>query len=284
MKTIGIGCTDIGRLRDNNEDDLLVDNQIGLYVVSDGMGGHAAGEIASAEAVAAVAGHIYRLRHAIAQIRAGEMAEEGLEDIVTGAVAAACRAVFRRAISEPSLSGMGCTLTVLLTGRSKAAMAHVGDSRLYLLRHGEVRQLSTDHNVAQLLMERGIAPADAGAFAYCRSALTRAIGRDELTEIEHGMVDLWPGDQLVLCSDGLSDYLSSPETLRELLASDVFTASVQRLIEFANYCGGEDNVTAIVVRVDEGKHDTDDDDPPPICFRRASGNDTLSLGEATTLH
>jgi len=250
MKSLGIGCTDIGCIRENNEDMYLIDNHLGLYAVSDGIGGYIGGEIAAVEAVTAVSEYIAKKEAILSEVRAGRMDDIVIEHLAVAAVAAACRAVFRRSVVEPQLRGMGCTLTILLVGRHRAAFAHVGDSRLYLNRRGKSRQLTRDHNMAQVVYGQNY-PADSGISAKLLGcALTRSLGRAEVVDIERGMVELQPKDVFVLCSDGVSDHLHSPDELGPLLASDVFTATAERMIEYANDSGGHDNATAVVVRID----------------------------------
>src|SRR5690606_19523588 len=155
------------------------DDDIGLYVVSDGMGGHAAGDVASRKAIEVVARHVRDQRELLERVRGGLVSESMLTTVAVAAVTEACRAVFRQAEEAPELSGMGCTLTVLLMGRRRAAMAHVGDSRLYVQRDGYVRQLSVDHSLAQELVRLGIISAMEAEFVPEGNSLTRAVGIKE---------------------------------------------------------------------------------------------------------
>ncbi|MCG8418179.1 MAG: protein phosphatase 2C domain-containing protein [Proteobacteria bacterium] len=251
MKSSGIGLTDIGKQRQRNEDFLLVDDEFGLYIIADGIGGYAAGDVAARLAIETAAQHIYEQRVEIEKIRAGHGDEVALSSMAATAVANASRIVFKTASANPHLMGMGCTLTLLLLGNRAAAMAHVGDSRLYLSRHGRMRQLSTDHNLAAELVELGI--IEPAQTAHLRSAhvLTRSIGRREDVIVEELLVDVNVDDQFVLCTDGLSNYLAEPQDLHSLLSAEEFESSARRLVEFANAAGGDDNITAIVVRIDQ---------------------------------
>lgn len=250
MKTVATGLTDIGHCRSNNEDHLLVDDSLGLYVVSDGIGGETGGEVASHLAVVTVARCIQDHRAMIEAIRDGHHEESRLSRIVAAAVQTASQEVYRTACAFPDLDGMGCTLTVLLMGRRTAAMAHVGDSRLYVRRCGATHQLSTDHNVAQELVELGAIKPEQIPLVWGGRSLTRAVGRRDLLQIEELIIEIEPGDRFILCSDGLSDYLTAPEHLGQLLADHDDHTSAARLIDFARAQGGRDNITAVVVDVE----------------------------------
>ena len=255
MKYRGIGLTDIGRHRERNEDHLLVDNEFGLYMVADGLGGHAAGDVASQLAIDAAAQYIDDRRAFIEEIRRGNGDEGALASVAVAAVAAASRSVYDATQLFSDLAGMGCTFTMLLMGRQVAAMAHVGDSRLYRLRDGAVAQLSTDHTVAQKLVSIGAVTGGAETLKQNQRRyghlLTRSIGRRDLVEIDELLFEVRSGDRFVLCSDGLSDYLSEPAELGLLVTKNRFEVCAQCLIDFANCAGGRDNITAVVVCVDE---------------------------------
>ncbi|MEM9491418.1 MAG: protein phosphatase 2C domain-containing protein [Myxococcota bacterium] len=249
MNYSGIGLTDVGRRRSRNEDSLLVDDQLGLYVVADGIGGYAAGDVASRLAIHTVVRDIEQRSDDIAAIRRGVGTEAELSSIAAAAVSRASRVVYETGQADGALSGMGCTLTVLLMGQSSAAMAHVGDSRLYLARSGRIRQLSTDHSMAQELADLGfISPTDI-AKLNCGHVLTRSIGRQEQVTVQELLIDTKPGDRFILCTDGLSNYLEGPDELSMVLADSTFATSAQCLIDFANTAGGSDNVTAVLVGI-----------------------------------
>jgi PPM family protein phosphatase len=258
MKSSGIGYTDKGNVRELNEDTFLVDDGLGLYVVSDGMGGHAAGDVASREAVSVAADYIRTHSILLEQIRSGLTNESLLTSLAVAAVAKACREVYRKATRDPDLTGMGCTMTLLLLGRHKAAMAHVGDSRLYLHRCERVRQLSSDHNLAQELVRLGVITSLDAQFVPEGSSLTRAIGIRESVAIDELLITLEPGDRFLLCSDGLWDYLDDPCELEPFLTQRDAEVSAQSLIEFARTSGGHDNITAVVIEVTGERQDAED--------------------------
>lgn len=246
MKTTGFGSTDIGRERATNEDAFLVDDALGIYAVSDGMGGHAAGEEAARLAIEAVRQSIVEARAALGE---SEPDHSALRRMAADAMRAACARVHGQATTVPELSGMGCTLTLLLTAGARAVMAHVGDTRLYLCREGSTWQLSSDHTLAADLVRRGeITPDDASEHPYS-GALTRALGSQESVVPETLMLDIFPDDVFLLCSDGLSHYVDSPGDLSAALGSDDLNQTPHDLIARANDGGGRDNITAIVVQV-----------------------------------
>ena len=233
----GIGKTDVGRKRETNEDAVLVDGQLGLYVVLDGMGGHNAGHIASTKARDVI--------HEYVRARAGQMEPA---DLVTSALNAASAAVHATAKSNRACKGMGTTVVLcLLTASDEVLVAHVGDSRAYLLRDGTLRLLTGDHTiVAELLAKNAISPEEANHHPY-KSVLSRNIGSKAAARADLVTLKLAPGDRLLLCSDGLNGY-GSPEAIRQILCdSDTPEAATSELIELALRGGGGDNVTAIVI-------------------------------------
>ncbi len=250
MKFSGVGCSDIGQRRERNEDHLLFDNELGLYIVADGIGGYSAGDVAAQLAVQAAATYIDDHCDLIAAVRRGARADSELSSLAVKAVTHASRQVFETSRRSRKLAGMGCTITLLLLGRSAVAMAHVGDSRLYLSRDSRVRQLSKDHNIANELLDLGIIASDQVGQIRCGQVLTRSIGRRRDVSVEELLVEAHDGDHFILCTDGLSNYLARPEELYMLLSLGRFESSARRMIDFANTCGGQDNITAIVVRID----------------------------------
>ncbi len=241
--------------RSRNEDAFLVDDTLGLYVVSDGLGGHAGGDVAAREAVNAVFRHVFEQRELLARIRQRLVSEELLSTLATGALRAASREVFRQSTLRPELSGMGCTLTVLLIGIRQAAMAHVGDSRLYLRREGRVCQLSADHTLARELARHGIITSSDIGRVPSGHVLTQAVGTRATVEPEELLIHLAPGDRFVLCTDGLWRYLDKPEDLDDFCESH--PTSAESLVAFANSAGGHDNISAVVVRLEETVDDAD---------------------------
>ncbi len=249
MHTISAGLSDVGKARQQNEDSFVANDELGFYAVSDGMGGHAAGEVASALALETVLGRVQQHRSELRQIAAGEADALQLSGIANRAVEEACMAVYRKATTNPDMSGMGCTLTFVVVAGSYAVLGHVGDSRCYLVRGGELHQLSTDHTIAGELLRSGhLSPEDVKTHQYGH-ALTRAIGPQEAVQADILPFSLTPGDRLLLCSDGLSGYLATiKETAAMVIDSDDLNVVVDGLIKHANDGGGRDNITAVVVK------------------------------------
>ncbi len=248
MHPVGFGQTDVGRTREQNEDSLFADDGLGLYVVCDGMGGHAAGEVASATAIATISGELRGHPETFARVRRGESVSEAV-GAVRDAVMKACDKVWQLANADERKTGMGCTLTLLLVLGGRAVMAHVGDSRLYLLRGGKMSQLTTDHTMANELALAGLISAEEVKDHQYAHVLTRAIGTQPTVNADVLMMDVVPGDRFLLCSDGLADHIEDEGWLGERLAEEAATVP-DTLIEFANTNGGHDNVTVIAVTIE----------------------------------
>ena len=221
-------ATDVGLVRSNNEDAFLTAPP--LFAVADGMGGHRAGEVASAGAIRTL------------QKEAGHDT-----DSLVAAVQSANRVVHAEAAANPDLSGMGTTITAMMTTNDSAQIVHVGDSRAYLLREGRLRRLTQDHTVVDRLAREGKIPPEEVDRHPQRSVLERALGVGPEVDVDVQLLDVRPGDRLLLCTDGLTSMLDDDE-IREILLteSDPETAA-QALIDAALAAGGKDNVTAVIV-------------------------------------
>lgn len=247
------GRTDVGRSREHNEDALLVDSALGLYIVADGMGGHAAGEVASTMAVAAVRdvlterrAHLRDLGGKLASPRAREEVLLAVED----AIQVACQRVYANAQENEERRGMGTTIVVCLVLGECAFISHVGDSRLYLVREGAVRQITFDHTVRNELIRRGNTPiAEIEALPY-KHAITRAVGTYEQAQPESIALELSPGDRLVLATDGLTGYLDDHDEDLASYTERTPAEASSALVDFANASGGRDNVSVLVIHVD----------------------------------
>ena len=251
MYTLGISKTDVGKKRSRNEDSVHADSERGLYIISDGMGGHQAGDVASAKAVEVARRVIAEETAVIRRVAEGREGPKALEDLVRKAVEAACREVHRMALSKLEYRGMGGTLTLLQVAGSKAAMAHVGDTRLYLMRDGEAHQLSTDHTMAAELIMAGVLTPETARGTRHNSVLTRAIGSQESVKVDTLLLDVLPGDRFLLCSDGLSEYIPDTSWLSRVMntSSEDFEELPDVLVAHANDAGGSDNIGVVVVRV-----------------------------------
>ncbi len=242
-------CSDVGLRRLENEDRYALAPELGLYLVADGMGGHTAGQLASKLAADAVLQAVDALNGASASV----------SEKLRYAVAAANREIFDTARARPELKGMGTTLVVLLATAQRVALAHVGDSRAYLVRGKRIRQLTDDHSlVAELVRRRHIDPHAAREHPH-RHVLTRAIGVQE--SVEPDLVELTPaiGDTFALCSDGLTGHVPDQTIADEIRTGADLQDICDRLVELANAGGGEDNISVVLVRCDKPDEDADDD-------------------------
>lgn len=258
MTPRGYGRTDVGRERTGNEDAHLVDDALGVYAVADGMGGHAAGEIASAAAVAAVAEHLTAARSTLESAGRGLDDDSGITELVEGAIQAASAAVFALASSNAQQAGMGCTLTLLVITGDRAFMGHVGDSRLYVARGGELHQLSVDHTIPQELVRAGRLPPERAKSHPYAHVLSRCIGLQAGVEVDTLAFRVSPSDRFLLCSDGFADYVEDPAWLLNEMEGD-FATLPARLCAHANESGGKDNITVVTVSVEADDDDTTDD-------------------------
>lgn len=238
------GATDVGRVRAGNEDALLVDAELGLYAVFDGMGGAKAGEVAAQTA-----------RDAVHRYVAHNLDTQAPVDLLESALLHACAAVFDAARADRNLHGMGTTAVVCLIPDAhrpqKAVIGHVGDSRAYLLRNGRLSQLTRDHTIVAELVSRGMISADEAESHPYKNVLSRNLGARFEAAVDVVTTSIRPGDRLMLCSDGLYGYASS-EAIQYLLGSDDSTEHVARdLIELAMRGGGGDNITVVVIDAGE---------------------------------
>lgn len=239
MKLQACAKTDIGLKRDNNEDSFFVDKQQGLFIVADGMGGHAAGEIASQIAVESV-------RRSL-QTTDGKSPLEQLKQ----AIGEANLAVADAANSNIAHKGMGTTLTVLLLSQQQAHLAHVGDSRVYRLHNKQLEQLSDDHSLSAEQLRQGLISIEEAQRSNLGNILLQAIGISAEMDICLKHLPLAVGESYLLCSDGLSNMLADTEIEKILNQPGNLDNRCNRLIDDAIAAGGKDNITAIIVQIDE---------------------------------
>ena len=239
MRLSSFAGTDVGRTRAGNEDSYLCGRTV--FAVADGLGGHQGGEVASAAAIeplAALDGH-------------GFAGPREAAEALAEAIRQANTAILDRAVGDPNLWGMGTTLTAAaVAGDHHLQLAHVGDSRAYLLRDGSLEQVTTDHTVVGELVRRGRLPPEQAAVHPERSILTRAVGLDPRIPVDTpDPLELAPGDQVLLCSDGLTEVVPDA-TIAELLSGEgEGEAACGSLIDAANAAGGPDNITVVLLRV-----------------------------------
>jgi PPM family protein phosphatase len=248
--------TDVGLKRDHNEDNYLADPAIGLFVVCDGMGGHAAGEVASAIAVRTLHEEVKREAELLTDYLLGKTggAKVSKRDILNMLEFATNRAsskIHAEALADSSKRGMGTTLVAVLLLGTQAFVVHVGDSRLYLLRNRVLEQLTEDHNVHNELVKRKKLSREEILQLAPKNAITRAVGVYESCEPDTLVLDTVTGDRFLLCTDGLSEYFEPPhgsltELAKTLDAADE-TGAAEQLVNLSNARGGKDNITAVVV-------------------------------------
>jgi serine/threonine protein phosphatase PrpC len=239
MRLSSFAGTDVGRARSGNEDSYFCGRTV--FAVADGLGGHQGGEVASAAAVEPLA--------ALDGREFAELAEAA--EALTAAIREGNAAILDRAAGDPGLWGMGTTVTAAaLADDRHLQLAHVGDSRAYLLRDGSLDQLTTDHTVVAELVRRGrLTPAQAAIHPE-RSILTRAVGLDPRIPVDTpDPLELRDGDQVLLCSDGLTEAVDDDQVAELLSSTPDGTAACQALIDAANAAGGPDNITVVLLRV-----------------------------------
>jgi protein phosphatase len=243
------GRTDVGVLRSGNEDSYLIVPEQGLFIVADGMGGHAAGEVASEMAVKIIAQELGPVKGA---------SDSELAERMRRAIQAANTAIFERTLREREKRGMGTTATALVLNGARYLIGQVGDSRAYLLREGSLLQLTKDHSYVQEQVDAGyLTPEQARTHPYS-NVITRCVGANAEVSPDIYLGTLKTGDLYLLASDGLTGMLED-EDLGQVLASDLEPeAMVDTLIDEANRRGGLDNITAIVVRIDSVEISQDD--------------------------
>jgi serine/threonine protein phosphatase PrpC len=247
--------TDVGRQREHNEDNFLVDKKLGLFIVCDGMGGHAAGEVASALAVRTLHEEIKREADLVADYVKGgtggaRVSKRDILNMLEFAVNRASSRVHAEAVKDTNKRGMGTTLVALLVIGTTAFMIYVGDSRIYLLRDGVLEQLTEDHTVRnELIKKRKMSKEQVEQIAQ-KNAITRAVGVYEHVEPDTLVVDLIQGDRFLLCSDGLCGYFEEDlETLGRHLSNPNADNAAKSLINAANEQGGKDNITSVIVTI-----------------------------------
>ncbi|MCC7542215.1 MAG: serine/threonine-protein phosphatase [Deltaproteobacteria bacterium] len=240
-------ASDVGRRRERNEDSFCTDAEIGLFLVADGMGGHAGGQTASRLAVSILRREVTAAAPTLADAPATEAARLSVA-VLERAIEVACREVHERARLDRELDGMGTTITALLLGPHGGALAHVGDSRAYLVRDGALLQLSEDHSLVQEQLRLGLINDAQARSSRLRNVITRSVGVEP--EVTPDLLPLAPrpGDRFLLCSDGLSNYVEPSEVVM-VLESHLLAKAPEIFVDLANERGGADNVTAVVVYV-----------------------------------
>ena len=243
--------SDVGRVRNNNEDSFRVVAALNLFVLSDGMGGEAGGEVASALAVESVAAHILEAANNVSAPSFGARQPDLTEksNRLASAVRLANRKIHKASRDDPAHRGMGATVLAAWLDGQRLSLVHVGDSRAYLLRSGALEQLTSDHSLVAEQVRRGILTPQQADSSTMQSVLIRALGAHEDVDVDADEHILLDGDALLLCSDGLTRMVTDPEIASTLLTHSDAQAAADRLVELSNEYGGEDNVTVVVLRI-----------------------------------
>jgi serine/threonine protein phosphatase PrpC len=250
LRRAGHGLTDLGRKRTTNEDAFYIDDELGLYVVADGMGGHAAGEVASREAVDTLYGMVKRGVRGLRELAdpVSEADSRAACRLMEASVQAATYFVYSIAEIDRDKSGMGTTISALLVLGNYAVTAQVGDSRIYRVENEDVEQLTEDHTLIAWQLKQGLITPQEAARSPHRNVITRAVGSREYVQVDTGCVPLGRGLRFLLCSDGLHGYLRDDDI--PAIVSLGGTEAVERFVQLANERGGKDNITAVLLELD----------------------------------
>jgi serine/threonine protein phosphatase PrpC len=244
--------SDLGRVRSNNEDSYKLVPELNLFILSDGMGGEAHGEVASNIAVEAIAAHC---SESVQKTELPYLVDPRPElnektNRLASGVQLANRMIYESSQKHAAQRGMGATVVAIWINDQRLSVAHVGDSRVYLLRGGELQQMTDDHSLVAEQVRRGVLTKEQAEASDMQSVLIRALGIEPEVQVDADEHLLMEGDILVLCSDGLSRMVSDLEIASTLLSRTGMQSTTDRLIELANEYGGEDNVSVVLVRVE----------------------------------
>ncbi|MBI5256946.1 MAG: Stp1/IreP family PP2C-type Ser/Thr phosphatase [Burkholderiales bacterium] len=238
-------AVDTGRARSNNEDSVAVDEANALAVLADGMGGYNAGEVASNMATSFIKSELGRWL----QEAGGKANDAEIRRAMDICVDNANRAIFNAANANPQYAGMGTTLVVAVFREGQLRLGHVGDSRAYRWRGGQLAQITRDHSLLQEQIDAGLITPEQAAFSANKNLVTRAVGVEDTVLLETHLHDVQPGDVYLMCSDGLSDMLDNATLAQLLQMHDALPVAGQALIDAANDAGGKDNIALVLVRV-----------------------------------
>lgn len=249
MRPISAGQTDTGRKRQGNEDSIGLFADLGLYVVADGMGGHAAGEVASSIAVEAIRDSVKENPDKAIGSTSGAIVEADAGRRLQEAISFANREVLRQAEADPKLKGMGTTVVAALLSTDALSLAHVGDSRIYLFRGSELKRLTRDHSMVEDMVAAGQITALQARTHPFRNVVTRALGTKDDVEADISRLVPKPDDVVMLCSDGLTGMLEDA-AIAEILDANIGSpfSSAEVLVKAANEAGGDDNVSVVLLK------------------------------------
>jgi protein phosphatase len=247
------GKTDIGVVRTNNEDNFGFDLRRGIFVVCDGMGGAAAGEVASKIAVDTVLGYFRKAPGGPESPVLGRKFE-GVSEHAAGlanAIQLANQAIQEAGAQDPNRSGMGSTIVAVCLNGNLFSIANVGDSRIYLIRGGRIQQLTSDHSLVMEQVRRGLMTVEEAEKSEMQNVIVRALGSEDSVEPDLEDHEFAPGDVLLLCSDGMSRYVKEEKMIEAASNADSLNAACDELIEAAKSGGSDDNITCLLLRAAE---------------------------------
>lgn len=244
MKIIAGGQTDKGMKRPKNEDSFVCDQQAGVFVVADGVGGSAGGEIASKMAVDIICGYF-----ADVQSAEGESGIHSAREAIEQAVRHANKEILDAAEADPKLNGMATTVVAAVLEGERLSIAHAGDSRLYLIRGNNIEQLTDDHSLVAEQIRKGMMTKEEAREVGMRNVITQSLGFTPDIDVDVEEMSVYDGDALLLCSDGLYTMVPEPAMLHTVKSSDDPKRVCQRLVYLANKKGGRDNITVIVAYI-----------------------------------
>jgi protein phosphatase len=243
--------SDVGRVRQENEDSYLVQEGVGLYVVADGMGGHVGGKRASSLAVKTLSEYVERYADKLREgATVSPIESSPVPRMLAGAVREACAVIFDAAQKSRELQGMGTTVTVLLLLNDRAFIGHVGDSRCYLQRGPRIVQLTDDHSLVNEQIKAGLITREQAAVSGLKNIITRSVGFERDVAVDTFALPVQSDDRFLVCSDGLCNLVDDMEMGEALLAGELDAAS-DSLVNLANNRGGDDNITVLCLRVME---------------------------------
>jgi serine/threonine protein phosphatase PrpC len=242
------GKTDVGCGRANNEDNFAYDLERQIFVLCDGMGGGAAGEVASRLAVDQILAY-FRSDPSLVEVQSqGEGIAESAP-LLCAAIQVASRSIYEEALENPARKGMGTTVVAVLLGQDSFSVAHLGDSRLYRVREKVIQQLTTDHSLVMEQVRRGLLTSEQAGRSHMQNLITRALGVCDTVEPELGTHSARSGDRLLLCSDGFGRFVPAEKTLELVSESNDLQQCCESLIETAKRLGSDDNITCVLVRI-----------------------------------
>lgn len=243
------GYTDVGRVREVNQDNFAAIDLLGLYIVADGMGGHAAGEKASLSAVTTGI-EVFSAYDFESQKLSGSDVNLSIEEVIKIALKEANNRIIQASISSIHLQGMGTTEVIAVYHQNKVYFGNVGDSRGYLIKPEKITQLTRDHSVVQDLKDQGLITEEEAKVHPYRNVITRCLGMQAEVEVDTFNLELDLGDKILMCTDGLTNLVSNDEIREFVTSSDDLESICKKLVDTANERGGHDNITVVLIHND----------------------------------